>query len=131
MKKLIIVFVVMFLCSGCIKTKWSEPKEEGAEVIQLSYVPSQNYSGNSVGFDVSGKGGVIVSGTSGQTREVWATVFRCDKHFKTFALEGKQIYENAKVGQRVKLVYRELLQYDNKEPNNTTVVDYKTEKVFW
>ena len=126
MKKTLIL-VLMFVVSGCIETKYSEVKQEGAEVLQLSYVPS--VTSDVSGISMNGKGGIgYVSGSS-TSPEVWAVVLRCDRHRKTFALRSKELYSRVKPGDRVELDYVEEIEYDPDVPGSDKIMDYHTRGV--
>ena len=101
MKRAIAILVLLAL-GGCGLTEGPEQTED-AEVVQLAYVPGT--SGSGTGFSTSGN----VSFVSVSSSEVWATVLRCEKHGKTFSLRGKDIYDKCKVGQKVKLIYVDLI----------------------
>lgn len=126
----LLVIGCFWLC-GCKKTRESELKTETAEVIQLSYVPSQSVHTSGVAPVVGGNGGIaIVSGTS-NSDEVWAVVFRCSTHGKTFALRSKDIYNRVKVGQIVTLKYVDVIRYDPKVPNSDEVIDHHTKQIIY
>jgi hypothetical protein len=125
-----LIVTMCLIMTGCIKTKQSELKEEYAEVIQLSYLPSQRYSGSGVTpvFNMSGQGGmgIGISTISGTTKEVWAVVLRCEKHNKTFSIEKKELYQSVKVGDKILLYYVDIIRYDKDLPGSEQVIDYKT-----
>jgi uncharacterized membrane protein len=108
--KLAIVFISLIL-AGCSREGWttsereySQLKSETAEVVQLSYVPSTTMSGSGMGYNIS-DGSFSIVGTTNTTQEVWAVVFKCHDHNKAFAINDKNVYDKAKVGQTVTLEY--------------------------
>lgn len=128
-----LILVLCLLLTGCDfefpENKPSELKQEGAEIIQLSYLPSQSYSGTGIGMSMSGS--MVVTANGGSTEEKWGVVIRCDQHHKTFALDSKSIYQNVKAGDKVILDYYEERYYPKPktEPNTFDVRDYHTVKI--
>jgi len=125
---LLMIFSLMLI--GCEQTKFSDLKEEKAEVIQLSYIPSTTSSVSGLSMDMTGSGGIGIVYGSSTTSEVWVVVFRCD-HKKTFAFKGKEIYDRCKVGEIVTLKYVEEIRFDPKKFNSEKVVDYHTKQIIF
>lgn len=126
----ILIAAVLMMMFGCERRYESAVMHEKATVIELSYVPAtRGMTSGGVGFSMSGRGGAcFVPGQSVSTREVWAVVFRCEKHGRTFALSGKSIYERAEVGMEVELEYVEILADRDGAP---VVIDYDTKQVIF
>lgn len=136
MKKLLALCLLVFVM-GCElpERRPSEIMQESAEIIQLSYVPSQIYSGTGVGPTMSfnGKMGMGMTVVSGTTREEWAVVLRCSLHGKTFAIDSQELYNKVKTGDKVTLWFYEEREYPNPKtiPTAYSVVDYHTQEVWF
>lgn len=97
------------LLAGCVERRESPVKTERATVVQLAYLPASD-------------------GTTVRMPEVWAVVFRCADHQRTFALRDKGVYERAEVGTEVVLEYVDVIEVrDGQE----IVVDQQTKRVLF
>lgn len=134
MKKNYFIILTFLLClAGCLETKYTEVKEETAEVLQLSYIPSQSFESDGIGFGASAiTEGISINNVSfifnsGKTEEVYAVVLRCSEHKKTFAIKSKDLYSQVKVGDIITLQYQDLVEYDTEATNNKErIIDTKT-----
>lgn len=129
MKKIILILLFTVLLTGCVHYKDSDIKEEQAEIIQLSYVPRTTSSVSGMSINMDGDIGLV--GGSSTQEEIWAVVIRCDEHHQTFALKSKELYSRVKPGDIITLKYYETLIYDDKEPENTKVVDTHTKQIIF
>jgi hypothetical protein len=132
--KILLAVLLSLVLSGCGTFTDSEVLEEQAEVIQLSYVPSQtsdvggiapsvNFSDGSIGMGL-----VMASSTS---PEVWAVVLRCENHNQTFALKSKELYNKVKAGDKVTLRYVEhYFTPDDHKDKRETVGVHTTQVLF-
>lgn len=122
------LIATMFCLVGCTEHKESAHKFEKAVVIQLAYVPATTgRTSGGMGMSSSGKA-VVTFGESVTTPEVWATVFRCEQHNKTFSLGGKDVYQSVVTGQTVWLEYVDIIEVDG--DGHETVVDQQTKTVW-
>jgi len=131
MKKVLLILCLALLvgCGPFPKKKLSEVKTETAEIISMNYVPSR--SGSDVNVGITFEGDLAITPTSYHFPEVWAVTFRCSEHGQTFALEGKEIFNKAKVGQIVTLNYVDEIQYYEEIPDSEEVVDHHTVKIIF
>lgn len=125
------VCLLMMTMTGCVQRKLSSEKSETAEVIQLSYIPSVVSHTTGVGPSIGSEGSVGIAIVSATTTapEQWAVVLRCSDHHKTFALECKELYDRVKAGDRIKLYYVDVLEYDDSKPNSEQVIDQHTLRI--
>lgn len=123
----ILVVLAFAILVGCDDYRETEVREETATVIQLAYVPAGFGSGSGVGVSASGNMVVTTSNVSIPAR--WSTVFRCDGHGATFALDGKEIYSRATVGQIVTLRYVDVIATNSDGVER--LADTHTREVVW
>jgi len=126
--------MLLFLLSGCIQKKYSAEKKETAEIIQLSYVPSntQKVSGVSPVLNAKGGLGFAVVDAVSTSPEKWVVVLKCSDHHQTFALENKELYSMVKPGDKVVLKYVEEIAFDldgKGKAGSEKVVDYHTTEI--
>ena len=113
--KYFLLLTLIFSLCGCIKTEYSEEKQEEAEVITLSYIPEivSKVFGNTVGFSPEGNVNIGIVSATNKQEEIWAVVFKCKKYHKTFAIKSKTFYENLKINDVVTLIYKDIRIVDS------------------
>lgn len=132
MRNLIMLGCVLLLVGCGLKfpqTKSSELKEEQAEIVSMTYVPHRSSTDISPGISMSGD--FVMSINSVSFPEVWAVGFRCEGHNKTFILDNKELYQHARIGDRVILKYVDEIRYFKEIPNSEEVIDQHTKQIIF
>ena len=132
MKTLIIIFM-LFVITGCEDSnrqiKESELKTETAEVITMTYVPYRSSASISPGFNMAGSGGLVMSISRSSFPEVYATCLRCSEHKKTFCLDGKNLFNNVKIGDILILEYVDEIEFIQGETGTERIIDQHTKRI--
>lgn len=136
MKKMFCVLLIL-TCLSCTvsKTKYSDIKEEQAEVTQVTYVPAVHTTSIGLGIGTTSGGGLTTTivPMSSSSDEQWLVIFKCQDHGKAFALNCKELYEKLKQGDTVTLRYVNEIRYTvsgcHGTPENEHIVDQHTREV--
>jgi len=136
MKKLLCSLLIL-TCLSCTvtKTRYSDLKEEQAEVTQVIYVPAVHTTSIGLGIGTTSGGDITTTlmPMSSSSEEQWLVIFKCQDHGKAFALNCKELYEKLKQGDVVTLRYVDEIKYTvsgcHGTPENEQVVDQHTSEV--
>lgn len=140
MKKTILILMLVFGLLGCdgmitTKNRYSELKEETAEIIAMNYVPSRSDTQLNPGMTMNGDFVISLSSTS--FPEVYAVTLRCSDHNKTFAFDNEEIFNKVKIGETIILRYVDVIQesyiYQKGKlimvRNSTIIIDQHTKQI--
>lgn len=111
--------IVMLVFSGCYKVERSDPMVEDGVVVQTEFRPyhQHHYTTTTTSVDAQGRVSISTEPCTDTYYEQYWVVFAC-QHGQ-FAIERESIWRKVSPGLKVKIRYRQLDKYREKDGTRT------------